>query len=190
KPLTEQGTQRPMKPVPGTRKSSVLVLFFPNERNEPSLVFTLRTSHINHGGQISFPGGRYEKGETKKETALREAREEIGINTEDIDIAGSLSDLFISVSDNLVTPIIGFIDYKPNFRLNPAEVAEVFTVPIEELGNSNNFVEEEWELQSDAKYNVPFWNIHHVPLWGATAMILSELMELYREFKSQQANDH
>lgn len=182
-PLNEQGIQRPMNPLPETNSSSVLMLFFPNGQNEASLIFTLRSSDINHGGQISFPGGRAEGSETTNETALREAREEIGINPDEISIAGTMSDLFVSVSNNLVTPVIGFIDYKPAFRLNPDEVDEVFTVPVEELANTKNFIREEWE-HAGAKYNVPFWKVHEVPLWGATAMILSEFMEIYREFKS------
>ncbi len=188
-PLDEKGAQRPMESSFDAKKSSVLMLFFPNKKNRTSLIFTRRSSDINHGGQISFPGGRAEENESTNETALREAQEEIGINPNEVSIAGTMSDLYVSVSNNLVTPVVGFIGYKPAFRLNPAEVEEVFTVPIDELDLTENLVDEQWELHSGASYNVPFWKVHDVPLWGATAMILSEFMEIYGEFKSQKSSN-
>lgn len=184
-PINQQAKPRNMEPPSKANYSSVLLLFFPNKIDKLSLIFTVRSNEINHGGQISFPGGRAEKGESPQGTALREANEEIGINPVDVNIVGNMSDLFVNVSNNVVTPVVGFIDYKPNFKLNAAEVDEVFTVPLSNLSNEKNKITEKWELRSGAFYDIPFWNVHDVPLWGATAMILSEFMELYMEFKSQ-----
>jgi 8-oxo-dGTP pyrophosphatase MutT (NUDIX family) len=162
-------------------RSSVLVLLFPNEDGKIELTLTLRTSDINHGGQISFPGGGAEEGESVNETALREAHEEIGINAEDVTIIGRLSDLYVNHSNNRVTPVVGFMDERPEFTLNPNEVEELFTVELDSLLKKKNITVEDWDLQAN-KYRVPYWDVHRVPLWGATAMMLRELLDLYKEF--------
>ncbi len=162
------------------RNSSVLVPIT-TWNTELELILTLRTAGIKHGGQLSFPGGGKEGNETFEQTALRETREEIGIPENDVSVVGNLSPLYVNHSNNLVTPVIGFIHSEQQFRLNPNEVEEVFTIPISELLSDKNRSKEEWELR-DTTYTVPFWNIHKVPLWGATAMMISELLELYQDF--------
>jgi mutator protein MutT len=179
------GEQREMKAPEHANQSSVLVLLFPNEENELELTLTLRTNDIDHGGQISFPGGRAEAGETVIETALREAHEEIGINPESVSIIGQLSDLYVSNSNNLVTPVVGFMSHQPKFTKNPKEVEEVFAVEIDSLLHKKNLTVEDWSL-SKHTYRVPYWDIHQVPLWGATAMMLNELLELFREYQQDQ----
>ncbi len=169
------------------RNSSVLVPIITWE-DELEIILTLRTSGIKHGGQLSFPGGGKEGDETYEETALREAREEIGLVEEKVSIAGLMTPLYVNHSNNMVTPVVGFISESQTFTPNPNEVDEIFTVPFSELIASKNKIREEWDLR-DTKYTVPFWDIHKVPLWGATAMMMSELMELYREFESQSIND-
>jgi 8-oxo-dGTP pyrophosphatase MutT (NUDIX family) len=175
------GTIREMEPPDGVNKSSVLILLFPNEDDELELVLTLRSHDIDHGGQISFPGGRAEKNETLHQTALREAEEEIGVPSDTITIIGELSELYVSHSNNLVTPVIGFTDKRPVFNINPAEVEEVFAIELHSLLHKKNITVEDWDLHSYT-YRVPYWDIHQVPLWGATAMMLNEFLDLYREF--------
>lgn len=184
-PKDERNPTRKMEAPPEANDSSVLILIFPNDKDVPELVLTLRTRGINHGGQLSFPGGRAEQGESTIETALREAREEIGINPEDVKIAGTISKLYVAHSDNHVTPVVGFLDYTPELTLNPNEVEEAFSVEIDSLLNKENLMVEDWELHENATYRVPYWDVHQVPLWGATAMMLSEFLELYREFKEK-----
>lgn len=184
KPVSE-GDIREMDPPENVQKSSVIILLFPNEDDSLELVLTLRSSDIDHGGQISFPGGRAEKGELPHQTAMREAKEEIGIPPESITIIGELSDLYVSHSNNLVTPFVGFIDHRPNFKLNPAEVEEVFSVELKSLVQKKNITVEDWDLQSYT-YKVPYWDVHQVPLWGATAMMLNEFLDIYREFLDQE----
>jgi len=177
-----QGRRRKMDPPDDVHHSSVLVLLFPNEEKKPKLILTLRSDDIDHGGQISFPGGRAEEGESKAETALREAREEIGILPSKVQIIGQLSDLYVSHSNNLVTPVVGTVKEGPTFKINPREVEEVFAVELDSLLKKKNLTVEDWNLHT-YKYRVPYWDVHRVPLWGATAMMLSELLDVYREFK-------
>jgi len=176
------GNQRKMNPPKDVHHSSVLVLLFPNEEQELELTLTLRSNDIDHGGQISFPGGRAEKGESSTETALREAKEEIGVDPQTVTIIGQLSDLYVSNSNNLVTPIVGYLDKRPSFTINPREVEEVFAVELQSLLHKKNLTVEDWNLHTYT-YRVPYWDVHRVPLWGATAMMLNELLEITREFK-------
>lgn len=180
----DEGPSRKLDPPADAYTSSVLILLFPNPRQRLELILTLRSRDIDHGGQISLPGGRSDEAETPVETALRETEEEVGINQTSIDILGMLSDLYISHSNNLVTPVVGYLPEEPGLILNPSEVEEAFTVELESLASKKNLTVENWDLQKYA-YQVPYWDVHEVPLWGATAMILSEFLELFREFKSQ-----
>lgn len=178
------GMLREMNAPDHANKSSVLVLLFPNEEREMELILTVRSHDIDHGGQISFPGGRGEEGETVVETALREANEEIGIDPKSVSVIGQLSELYVSHSNNLVTPVVGFMNNRPEFKRNPTEVEEVFAIELHSLLLKKNLTVEDWSL-SKHTYRVPYWDVHQVPLWGATAMMLNELLELFREFKGR-----
>jgi len=179
-PLDKQ-RERYFQPRKDSRLSGVLVPLFPNEDNMLEIILTLRSDDINHGGQISFPGGGAVDSENAVEAALREANEEIDLQKEDVEIVGELSSLYVRRSNNLVHPVVGFLGHKPSLSPDPTEVEEVFTVKLNDLTADCNLRVEKWDLLNKT-YEVPFWNIHRVPLWGATAMMLSELVELYRQY--------
>ncbi|MDZ7808143.1 MAG: CoA pyrophosphatase [Gracilimonas sp.] len=162
------------------RNSSVLVPLIA-WKNELEILLTLRTQDINHGGQLSFPGGGKEGDETIFETALREAQEEIGLHNSGVHISGTLTSLYVGHSDNMVTPVVAFLEEKQHFTPNPNEVDEIISVPLNELIEERNLVYEDWDLRG-TPCKVPFWNVHRVPLWGATAMMMSELIDLYQDF--------
>lgn len=173
-------------PVPDTtteegHPSSVLIPIYPCKNENLHVILTLRTNTIRHAGQISFPGGRAEIGESTIETALRETREEIGINSSDIDITGTLSPFYLYRTHNRITPVVGFLDQKPDMQRNPNEVEEIITIQLDQLHSGDLLQREIWELPHET-YEVPFWNFHRVPLWGATAMMMSELLVLYEEY--------
>jgi len=164
------------------KESSVLLLLFPNqEDSDLNILFTLRSNNLkSHSGQISFPGGRKEKNETLLETALRETREEIGIDTSDIQVLGKLSTLYVPPSNAVIHPFVAYIDSLPETKPNHNEVVEVFPVSL------NYFLENRYEKQiwdyNGYKMDVPLWNVHNTtPLWGATAMILMEFLTLFKE---------
>lgn len=194
KPLPGWDAQLKMCPLPvnGQRKrhstehsggspNSVLIPLYPDSKQDLNVILTLRTESIRHAGQISFPGGRAEVNETPKETALRETKEEIGIKPATIRLAGQISPLYLFKSDNKITPYVGFLDHKPTLTRNPNEVEEIITVKLNTLLSDTHLKRETWTLQ-ERELEVPYWNIHRVPLWGATAMILSELLEIYKGF--------
>jgi 8-oxo-dGTP pyrophosphatase MutT (NUDIX family) len=169
-------------PTENAFNSSVLIPVVYDKFEELHIILTVRTDSIAHGGQISFPGGRADMNESIIHTALRETEEEIGITQEKITVAGSLSRLYLDRSNNLITPVIGFIPELPKLKPNPAEVSEAFTVSVKTLLEESNIIREQWKLR-DREFEVPYWNIHKVPLWGATAMMMSEFLELYKEFE-------
>jgi len=161
--------------------SGVLIPIYPGESGDLTVILTLRTNSIRHAGQISFPGGRSELKETMIETALRETHEEIGIHESKIEVTGTLSPFYLYRTQNRVTPVVGVLDKIPMMKRNEAEVAEIISVKLDDLLSQNYLKQEKWDL-SQATYWVPYWNIHRVPLWGATAMMMSELLILYEEF--------
>ena len=131
----------------------------------------------NHPGQIALPGGAKEKEESLKETALREAQEEIGIDTDKVEIIGKLTPIPVPVSGYLVQTYIGIIDEEPEWKLSKDEVADFFILKLSELIGADNGYYEKWNLRGfDAK--VPIFKIGDLKIWGATASVLSEFMEL------------
>lgn len=180
-PWNERKNDMTYKPeTDNFRNSSVLVPII-TWKEEPEIMFTLRTAGIKHGGQISFPGGGREGDETIEETALREAHEETGLKPDNVEVIGNLTALYVNHSENMVTPVVGFLKKEQEFCANPNEVDEIFTVPISKLINSDFARTEDWKLR-ELDYKIPLWDVHAVPLWGATAMMLSEFIELYKEF--------
>ncbi len=182
--------KRPSNPPEGIhyRDSAVLILLTRPafDDNGYRVLLTLRSKEMpTHKGQISLPGGRIEKGETEIETALREANEEVGIHSRDIQLIGRLTNLFIPNSHNYVHPVIACANKQPVLAPDNREVDEAFFVSLDDLGKPDNLRIENWVIRNHT-YQVPFWNVHDTtPLWGATAMILSELIELYRIFEGE-----
>ena len=131
----------------------------------------------NHPGQIALPGGAKEEEESLEETALREAQEEIGIDTDKVEIIGKLTPIPVPVSGYLVQTYIGIIDEEPEWKLSNDEVADFFILKLSELIGADNGYYEKWNLRGfDAK--VPIFKIGDLKIWGATASVLSEFIEL------------
>lgn len=181
-PVPETPEDYYLNPPEDSRPSSVLIPLFLNHKRELSVILTLRPEHLAHGGQISFPGGGIENGETARQAAIRETMEEIGVRKEDIDVAGKLTPLYLRRTNNFIEPFAGKLSTQPDLTITNREVDEVIPVSIESLLNEKNFKREPWTLSNGTKMEVPHWTIHNVPLWGATAMMLNELLELYIEF--------
>ena len=172
--LADQARRR--QAPPDAKPSSVLVLLWP-EQGTTHVLLTLRSHRLNsHGGQLSLPGGRREPGETDEEAALREAEEEVGLPPSMATVVGRLSPLYIPVSYSLLTPVVALAPGPCPWQLNPAEVAEVLPLPLTQLHHAGIRRTEVWQLMG-RPYQVPVWQVHpQVPLWGATAMVLAELM--------------
>lgn len=137
-------------------------------QNEWHLLFTRRTDRVeSHKGQVSFPGGACDEGETTPEqTALREAEEEIGMRPEDVIVLGRLSQL-ITVSNYRVSPIVGVIPFPYAFKVEGFEVERVFTMPVSWLANKSNYWE--FSLRESERSLIAYHPFDGELLWGATA---------------------
>ena len=163
------------------KMSSVLLLLFP-EGEQLYICLTKRPHTMkHHPGQISFPGGKVEKDDTSAEmTALREAREEVGIDQHQIEILGKLSDLYVEVSQFSIQPFLAWADQKPEFLVDFGEVEKLILFPVSDF--ITNEIISEIELETvTGSLRVKYYPYDGEFIWGATAMILSELIEILKK---------
>ena len=163
-------------------KAGVLLLLYPRE-DKLHLVLTKRTEKLSHHqAQISLPRGRQDPGESLTQTALREAREELGFQPDAVRIIGTLTPLYIPPSNYCIYPFVSSVDARPHFSPSPMEVAEIIEVPLGHLLDVKNRMEEIWTIRG-IKVSVPFYSFQEHKIWGATAMVLSEFLEVLRDLK-------
>ncbi|MCR4406778.1 MAG: CoA pyrophosphatase [Anaerolineae bacterium] len=157
------------------RQGSVLILLCPSS-GDLVLPLTRRTETVEyHKGQISLPGGARENDEPLQWTALRETQEELGIDPYTVEVLGDLTPLYIPTSDYCVYPFVAFCPVHPTWHPDPVEVAEVLEMPLSLLRDPATVHHEVWET-SGLMVNVPFYLAGRHKVWGATAMILNELV--------------
>jgi 8-oxo-dGTP pyrophosphatase MutT (NUDIX family) len=167
-------------PPVDARAAGVLILLYPFNGAWHFPLMRRVEDGLVHGGQISLPGGSQETGESLRETALREACEEIGAACAGVEVLGQLSAIYIPPSNFLVTPTVGCVVERPDFRCDPREVAELIEVPLGTLFDQDAVKREPWVLRG-VTVEVPFYQIGPHKVWGATAMILSEFSMLLAE---------
>jgi 8-oxo-dGTP pyrophosphatase MutT (NUDIX family) len=159
-------------------RSRVLILLYPADQKLKTALILRPTYDGVHSGQVSFPGGRVEpQDDSLIATALRESFEEVGILPDSVRILGTLSELYIPPSNFLVLPILGFTGSRPDFRADPGEVAEIIETDLEFLFDDNYSKETILNLRGYT-INAPYFDVGGHIVWGATAMILSELKEV------------
>lgn len=178
-PQPRPGTERILDPFLNCRRAGVLVLFYPaGDDDDLTIVLTRRTDSLeSHRGQISFPGGSMEPGEDAETAAKREAMEELGVEPGALEILGQLSPLYIPPSDFCIYPVVAYAAEPPSFTPNEREVAEVLQVSLHHLRQPATLCEETWELRG-APVRVPYYRVGEHKVWGATAMVLCELLSL------------
>lgn len=166
-----------MPPKPG----SVLILLY-EEEGIVKFPLIKRPEYLGaHSGQISFPGGKAEPGETTIETALREGEEEIGIRASEVKIIGTLSNFFVIPSNFIVTPVVGFLSGAPNFKADNHEVARILYAELDDLLKPDAIRQREILAAGRFAMMAPHFEIDHEVVWGATAMMLNEFRSILLE---------
>ena len=189
RPLPGLDAQRRLAPVPPRqwprgfdvahiREAAGLLLVFPT-KGEAHLVLTVRADGLGrHSGQVSLPGGVVDPGETYEQAALREAREEIGLDVDAVRILGPLTPVDVHVSGFRLHPIVGVMDKRPRTSAAAGEVARVLEIALDDLFDPGAFG---WRLleREGVVLHVPTIQVQGAELWGATAMVVAEFLTLF-----------
>lgn len=166
---------------PGLRPAAALLLIYPHE-DSWHVPLTVRGSGLrHHTGQVSLPGGRLDHpGESVEAAALREAYEEIGVLSADVEILGRLTAIPVVVSGHLLQPVVGVAWRRPEFVLAAHEVERLIELPVSRLLQPDAVAWEERVrmLPPHGVMNVPYFEVDGARVWGATAMVLSEFSAL------------
>jgi len=174
-PLSRRQPGRSSVEAKSCREAAVLALFYPCSKGRPKMLLTERPHAMNqHAGQVAFPGGRREEGESLEETALRETEEEVLIERTAVDLCGTLTPLYIPPSNFCVYPYVGFIDFRPDMTVETEEVAHMFGVRGADLINADMRAVELRTI-SGVEREVPHFTFNGKFVWGATAMMIAEL---------------
>jgi 8-oxo-dGTP pyrophosphatase MutT (NUDIX family) len=171
----------PVRPpfVDAVRQSGVLLPLFVGPDGDTRMVLTRRDGSMrNHRGEVAFPGGRVDLGETPVEAALREAHEEVALHPDRVRVIGQLEPLTTVVSAAAITPVVGFIEGPlPLLTPNPREVDRIFDVSLRELTDVECYREEIWDFD-DGVFPVWFFEVDGDTIWGATGRMIRRLLDL------------
>jgi 8-oxo-dGTP pyrophosphatase MutT (NUDIX family) len=161
----------------GDRIPAAVLLLVVYRDREPYLVFAKKTESVrHHKGQFSFPGGMVERHDgSRVETALREAREEIGLDPAAVEVLGILDDVPTATTRFVITPVVGLCAAPPALCPDGREIERVLEVPLRHLRDPATFREEQWE-RDGATHPVAFFTCGDDVIWGATARILKEFL--------------
>ncbi len=175
-PVERRGRHSPVKAL-GASPSAVLVPLYQHD-GELHVVLTRRARSLRtHKGEVSFPGGRADPGESYVQAALREAEEEIRLDPESVEPLGELDHLTTITRRAYIVPVVGLIPGRPELARNPAEVDAVLHVPLSELMSPGVFREERWGVGESSR-PVYFFELVGDTVWGATAALLRQLLAL------------
>ncbi|WP_304198763.1 CoA pyrophosphatase [Flavobacterium alvei] len=164
------------------KNAAVMMLFYP-KNGRTHLVLIVRNSYEGiHSAQIAFPGGKFEpKDQTYVNTALRETQEEIGIHPEQIQIIMPFTNLYIQASNFMVYPFLGISKEEIVFMPDSNEVAQIIELPLSDFLNDDLIVSAIITTSYAKDIEIPAYKINEHIVWGATAMMLSELKEVLKK---------
>lgn len=166
---------RPGAGPDASRAAAGLLLLFPVGA-QAHVLLTVRASHLpSHAGQVSLPGGAVEAGETIEAAALREAHEEVGLAPDCVRVVGRLTPLHIPVSGFMLHPVVGVTGTRPALRPADAEVERILEVSLDDLLDPARRLSRRVVREDRGEVEIPYIDVQGAELWGATAMILSEL---------------
>jgi len=164
-------------------KAGVMALFYPNKDEITNLVLILRKTYQGvHSNQVGFPGGRLENFDKNlKYTALRETEEEVGIPQSEVKVVKKLTKLYIPPSNFWVHPYVGIIKKTPTLVAQETEVEKILEVDLEHFLDEKNLISQQLSTSYAKNIQVPAFSLNGHVVWGATAMMLSELKDLLKQ---------
>lgn len=181
-----ESLQKEQNAITNSKVAAVLMLCYPKDE-KTHLVLIVRNSYKGvHSAQIAFPGGKYEKNDADfAATALRETFEEVGVEAEKIEIIKPFSPIYIPPSNFMVHPFLGICNENIQFKADPKEVAAIIELPIETFLSDSIVIQTPMATSYSKSILIPAFEIEKHIVWGATAMILSELKEVVKTALSQ-----
>jgi 8-oxo-dGTP pyrophosphatase MutT (NUDIX family) len=168
--------------LPNTKEGAVMSLIYP-VNNIPHILFIERPVYNGvHSGQIAFPGGKIEQSDSSfLDAALRETHEEIGIPGQQIKVVGALSEIYVLASNFMVYPYVGLLDEIPSLILEEKEVASAFEIPLYRFFEPDILKEKPIKNALGFTLMAPYYDLDGKTLWGATAMMVSELCTIIKQ---------
>jgi 8-oxo-dGTP pyrophosphatase MutT (NUDIX family) len=164
--------------VPDDARASAVLIALWESAGGTEVLLTKRSWELrNHRGEVSFPGGRLDPGETAIEAALREAEEEVGLDPRSVHVIGALDDIATVASGSWITPIVARLDARPDLVPASPEVARVLRVPLAELCRPDTYRQELW-WRPPKEWTIHFFELDDETIWGATGRLLVQLLTL------------
>lgn len=173
-----RGSGTPIDPVlDDARASAVLIAIWEGDHGAEVLLTKRSWELRNHRGEISFPGGRLDPGETPVEAAIREAHEEVGLDPSAVQVVGELDHISTVVSKSYIVPIVASLDARPDVSPMTGEVARVLHVPLRELYRPDTYRQEIW-WRPPVEWPIHFFELDDETIWGATGRMLVQLLSI------------
>ena len=182
-PFRQELLRKQEKAIKKAKHAGVLALFYPDEDIETKFVLILRKTYKGvHSAQVAFPGGKLETQDTSlKDTALRETFEEVGVPIEAVSIVRSISQVYIPPSNFYVQPYIGLTQTTPKFIKQEDEVEELIEIDLEHFLDDQSLITKKVKTSYSIEVEVPAFKLNDYVVWGATAMMLSEIKDLLKQ---------
>ncbi|WP_411894413.1 NUDIX hydrolase [Winogradskyella sp. A2] len=182
-PYRQELAKRMQANAKSAKKAGVLALFYPNADFETNFVLILRKTYEGvHSAQVGFPGGKFEEGDNNlMTTAKRETEEEVGVPISKLNIIKPMSPLYIPPSNFLVHPFLAVAQDIPRFKKQEDEVEDIIEVALIDFLNEKNTLTTRVPTSYNVEVEVPAFKLNDHIVWGATAMMLSELKDLLKQ---------
>jgi len=182
-PFRQELLKKQKEAIKKAKHAGVLSLFYPDEDEETKFVLILRKTYKGvHSAQVAFPGGKLEAQDASlRDTALRETFEEVGVPIDTVQIVRSISQVYIPPSNFYVHPFIGFTQTTPQFIKQDDEVEALIEIDLEHFLDEQSLISKKVKTSYSIEVEVPAFKLNDYVVWGATAMMLSEIKDLLKQ---------